>query len=363
MRSVLAMLAIGVVGLQPAGCRKTQPPAPRYAVRMQDLLPLHPLWARSVILQESPAEQENRASQRLPGHVFYPLPPPFPEPGPLPPDLTQERQRRLETDARRYVQQLEEFLRQRANDALARLERAERKAIEARLTDARERRIAAETEENRKQAQRLIGEITRLRIRRIAFESQVRTFKGQPRSDAQKQLGILDARIAALEAERARMLDDVRPRIFQEIEQQRDQLLNELAERMRARRAAEERAIAEALSSARERLRFEAEAFTPLRLPEQDTPHPQAMAQLREPATRIAESTRDALQTAQHNSRAAWEAHRQRLRAVIRADTEKTVQQIAQHEGWIPVPPGTPGAPDRTEQVAQAIRRIWRQHR
>lgn len=330
---------------------------------MQDLLPLHPLWSRSIILQQRLPEQKTGGNLHVPGHVFHPLPPPLAEPGALPPDLTRERQRRLEADARQYVQQLEEFLRQRASDALARLERAERKAIDARMTDARERRIAAETEENRKQAQQLTGEITRLRIRRIAFESQIRTFKGQPRADAQKQLGILDARIAALEAERTRKLDDVRPRIFQEIEQQREQLLQELAEKIRARRAAEEHTIAEALSGARERLRFEAEALAPLSLPEQNAPHPQAVSQLHEPASRTTQKTQHALQRAWQNNRTAQEAQHRRLLARIRADTEKTVQQIALQEGWIPVPPGTPGAPDRTEQVAQTLRRIWHQRK
>src|SRR5437762_2713192 len=108
---LLAFFTIGSVVI--AGCRSTGGPlpAPRYYVRLDSLLTLHPAWSQVTALDQQTAQfssaQQQAATLR---YATAPLPQPFAPPETVPANLAKEREKRVKEDARRYIVNLERSL-------------------------------------------------------------------------------------------------------------------------------------------------------------------------------------------------------------------------------------------------------------
>lgn len=345
------------------GCRRSAPSVPQYTVRLDPLLPLHPLWGQVATLDDIQARLNTPATalQAMEWEA-RPLPPAFAVPEIIPPDLARERQKRIEADANRYVEQLEEFLRQRDEDVFARVERSERKAMEARLAEELANRIEELRESNKKQADTLSNQIRLLQFRDVPFQSQIRTFKGQPLQDAQIQHRQLLARIAALSERRDALLADVRPQAEKEMQPRREQALAELQEKLRRRREESAQKIAAALERARERLRAEAEAIPPLEQVAQSLALPPVSSAVSPlpPASSVFLPARTKMEAVQRQQSAHIMTQRERLLAAIREDTRNAVLQVAHQEGWQLRETGAAGIADHTEAVAETLKTQWK---
>ena len=78
------------------------------------------------------------------------------------------------------------------------------------------------------------------------------------------------------------------------------------------------------------------------------------------PDLRAAQQTAQAQITAAlARQKTAGSRQREQILALIRADTEQALQQIAARENWKLVPAGTPGATDATNDAAKALREQW----
>ena len=91
------------------------------------------------------------------------------------------------------------------------------------------------------------------------------------------------------------------------------------------------------------------------------TPKPAAVPVPPPPDLQAAQQTAQAqITTALAQQKTAGGRQREQILAVIRADTEQAVQQIAARENWKLVPPGTPGATDATSDAAKSLREQWK---
>jgi hypothetical protein len=359
----LLVILLGAGGIGLTGCNRSEPPpAPRYTVQIDRLLPLHPLWTQVESL-DSIGRRLDTTQPPVMAWEERPLPPAFPPPAPVPADLARERQRRIEADAQRYVQQLEDFLRDRMEETLARLDRAGRKAAEARFAGELARRIQEKEAENKRLADALLPEITRNEYREIALDTQIRIFKGQALEDARIQRNQVQSRLLVLRRQRTELLADVRPQVEKEMGPRRQAMLAEVDADIARRRKEEEKDIAKALTVARERLRAEAEAIPPLEQVAVPAPEPQdapTAPAAPDPANLLpAKNTVAIVQTQRRRER---EAQRKRLVAAIQEDTYKAIAQISRQQGWQLVAPGTPRSADRTAAVADALRAQWKRN-
>lgn len=340
----------------------------RQTVQTDALLTLHPAWAQVEALDKISVQF---AAQPRPSGIATPdlpsLPAAFTPPKDAPGVAPAQRLQRAEASSDQYLQQLAETLRLQDEAYLAR--RARRQAQEVQATYAKElaAREAAIWAERLKQASDLERQITRLQFRDVAFQTQL-IYKGQARLDAQLQHDALLAQIKALTQQAdALMLPssitdvavaDVKPRLEE---------LRRLAEQDQAKERAN-RATQRAAQIQQEKgkLAFDADPLPPINetpLPAPDSRETPLVLPPGAAAGATFQTANGGVGAKLALQKAAWQAQRERLVTIIRADTQQAFTQIAKQKGWNLAPPGTSGAQDETEAVKPLLRAQWMQGR
>ncbi len=372
--SLLALLAM-ISGLA-SGCRNSTPTPlkTRQYVRLDALLPLHPVWAQVLALDAAqarfPAAQAQAAALKYP---LTPLPEVFTPPVTVPPSLASEREKRVQEDSLHYVQQTEQALTAKNIDIAKRMERDEHRQTEARYGRALADSELKLSEANALEADRLDARINTLGFRQVALRSQITAYTNRlnqdPRNpivqDAVRQEALVSAQMNALEDQRKAVLArDVRTIAVGQLAPQRLQWLAESAARMQSRRAELADSVLQQVNQARARLKNDTRPIPPLAstvLPPVDPQATPLPLPLGPDAPRAIGNAQAQLSVAMAQERQAWQAQREALIAVIRADTAQAVAQIARKEGWNMVPSGQAGT-DITAEAAGALRAQWRQN-
>lgn len=339
----------------------------RRAVRVEALLTLHPAWQEVASLDRAIAQFTNRPP--LSGNVAPPLPQMptgFVPPPDLPATLPQQRQRRAQEYEDQYLRQLGETLRLHDETFLTRLGRKLEQGAKLQYQKELDARQASIRADRLAQAAILDRQITALRFRDVAFLTQIKVYKDQALLDAQFQHQELLSQIASLSAQDDALvapagialaaqtalgarLEDLRAEAVRQVAQETQRLAALRAERVK-----------------REQTKL---VYEPDPLPSLDTtplpPPDERETPLALPTgTQSADAMRAAngvVTQAAQRQRLAWTAQRDRLIAVIRADTQQGVEQIARQRGWTLAPAGAPGAIDATDTVKPLLRAQWRQ--
>ncbi len=348
------------------GCHKQQPARPeKHFVRFEALLTLHPAWAQVVSLDRDVAALA--APQPTPAGITLNLPPlphNFTPPESLPINLVQQRERRLQEDAERYVTHYRNLLQARNRQIYARYEQAQRVAT----NNEYRRELAAEEarirQEQTAKAQSMQQQIDALGFREVALETQVKAYTGQPHEDALQQQHRVTADIAALSQRRTELLASIEPTALAAMVERRKQLDAALQQNLAQRRQQLDQELASQV--AREQARLQ-QAPPPIAAIGSVPTPPITPLQTPLPLPTRTE-TQVAMQQAQGqeqivlaSERATWQSQKEKLIAVIRADTAQAVIQIARKNGWQIVPAATPGATDVTQEVSAALRAQWGQ--
>jgi hypothetical protein len=358
-----AFWGVGLLGV--SGCGKILPAAKQHSVQMDRLVPLHPAYSQIAMQREIVGGVERQAGAlSLPKpQAQTPLPPAFAAGELIPPNLASEREERVALDSRRYLALLEDSLTRRNAGILEREERAGRKQIEVEVEAERTKREQALREQYAQERAAIQSEKRPLEFRRVALESQRVAFTGMTKSDANLQLGTVTQRIAALDkrlqdrddrAVPAIVADRLKPFIAKQNE--------ELAHRLQNRRRRLEDEVEGRLKRERLRLASEADAIPDLRasVMPPSTPSDRPIAPVVAAGSEAYTQTKPRLDTAIVQAQSEQNAERLRLLSVLRADTQKAVEQVAVREGWKLVPVGTRGATDITAHAADALREQWK---
>jgi hypothetical protein len=365
---LLALLVIGVsVG---TGCRRPEIiDSGPHAVRVESLLTLHPAWEQIVSLDRTisqfttPPPLSGMAAPDLP-----PMPtllPPLPA---VPPTAPQQRQQRTLDYETQYLQQLAQTLRLQDETYLTRLAKRLTQESEAQYQKELAGRIASIRAERVRRAEVLDRQIRLLSLRDVAFQTQLRVYTGQAYDDALLQDKQLQAQIAALSKEADDLVSqDIISGMALEALKTRLQELKAQAERQ----VEQERQALEARRADRVKKEQGKLTYEPEPLPSIDT-MPLPPADSRETPLNVApgvqapaamQSADTLVKQAVERQQSVWQAQRERLLTVIRADTQQAVAQIARQRGWKLVPVGTPRAHDETDTVRPLLRAQWQQAR
>lgn len=341
----------------------------RQSVRMDALLPLHPAWAQIESLDKIRGQF---ATQPLPGGVVAPdlasLPSAFTPPKEAVAATPQQRLQRAEASSDQYLKQLAEILRLQDEAYVARLARRQAQAVQATYAKELSAREATIRKERLRQASELDRQITRLQFRDVAFQTQLRVYKGQAKADAQLQHDALAAQINSLAKQADALLvasditsvalADLKPRL-----QELNQLADQEREQERATRAARRDAQ---LQQEKTKLAFDADPLPPVNatpLPAPDSRETPLVLPPGSQAGAVFQAANAAVGSKRVQQEAAWKAQRDRLLEVISADTAQAVAQIAKQRGWNLVSQGSRGAKDETEAVVPLLRQQWTQGR
>ena len=367
---LLALLSTPLIMCACAGCRQPEIALKgRQSVQMDALLPLHPAWAQVESLDKIRAQF---AARQPPGGVVAPDLPPLP-PAFTPPKETvaaapEQRLQRAQASTEQYLKQLAEILRLQDEAYLARQARRQAQAVQATYAKELSAREAAIRAERLRQASELDRQITRLQFREVAFQTQLRVYKGQAKADAQLQADALLAQIDALGKQGDALLvasdisnlalADMKPRL-RELNLQADKEREQERVNRVARREAQ-------LQQEKSKLAFDADPLPPINATPLPAPDSRETPLVLPPGSQ-AGATFQAASASMGNRRARqeaeWQAQRERLMAVIRADTAKAVAQIAKQQGWNLVSEGTPRAEDETKTIMPLLRQQWMQGR
>ena len=343
-----------------AGCRRPAvlPPAPRY-VRWEALLPLHPAWTQTQSLERI-AGSLAPVNEAIKGGSSA-LPSPFPFVQTTPKNLAEERRRRIKDDADKYLEQLALFLIADNAQRLDRETRARKRQADAQYRRELEGREAQLKAEAAKRTSALNAKINRLGYTAIDYESQVRVYTNAMKIVAQANLRAVNQQIDALTTERDAIPTDFRPAALTQLQARREELTHAV-DTFQKRRAAELAAeLQDQLANRSSQLEAAAGAITTLGQSLPATPKPAAVPVPPPPDFGAARSAAQAQITAAlARQKTATAAQRDRLIAVIQADTDQAVQQIAIREGWRLVPAGTKFASDATDDAAKALRAQWK---
>ena len=367
---LLALMSLTAFMSVCSGCR---PPSiissGRQSVRTDALLPLHPAWAQIESLGRIRAQF---AAQSLPNGVVAPdlssLPVAFPPPKDLPNSTPEQRLQHAEASSDQYLKQLADTLRLQDEAYVARLSRRQAQSIQATYAKELSAREAAIRAERMGKALQLDNQITRLKFRDVAFQTQIRVYKGQALRDAQLQHDALLSQIKTLTGQATTLLVPsgisnaalaaVKPRL-EELRRQADQERErELAARA-SRRATQ-------LEQEKSKLTFNADPLPPINETPLPAPDSRETPLVLPPGTQVGaafQSADNALRAKRVQQEAAWSRQRARILAAIAADTEKAVEQIARQKGWNLVSPGTRGAQDETDTIKPLLRQQWMQGR
>ena len=359
LRFALCLALICLVGLG-AGCRRPAilPAAPR-VVRIESLLPLHPAWAQTQALNRIAAGLAP-ANPALAANVA-PLPPPFPFMQTTPQNLANERKKRIRDDADQYLTQLAAFLIADNAQRLARETRARQRQADAQYRRELETKVTELTAAAAKKRADLNRQINRLGYTAVAYESQGRIFIGQSQRDAKDNLKRVNQQIDELTAQRDAIPADFRSAAVAQLQARRAALNRGVRDFETARATELAAELQDQLASRGQQLDNASSAITTFGETLPATPKPAAIPVPPPPDFRAVNQAAQAQITAAlARQKSATDAQRERLTAVIRADTEQAVAQIAARENWKLVPAGTLGARDATDDAAKALREQWK---
>jgi len=359
------LLALLSINLGLAGCQRKAAQPPRHYVRLEALLPLHPIWEQVARLESlaqatRQSAQQQAASLRL---EASPLPVSFPAPVAVPPSLEQERRARIAEDARRRIQGLAEELRRRNAELLRREEAAGARQLENQVAAARTELEGALLARQANIRTEYEGKLNPLRFKSVIFETQVRGFSGQPQQDAQAQLNAINAEVARLEQERDTRLAEAQEQMQRDLAARKQELTRQYNARLAQRRAELETLAARQVQREEASLSAQSEPIPPLGsaslgtlpptvpLPPPASPDTVAPAAFAQAQGQVA--------AAGSRQRAEVEAQKAHFVALIREDTRQAVLAISHRQGWVLVPQGTPGASDWTQAVAGELRAQW----
>ncbi len=371
--SLLALLIIGI--LPETGCRKPQTPviASRRFVRLEALLPLHPAWTQVQALDA--AQARLAAAQKQASGLKYPLTP-LPEvfipPITVPPSLAQERDKRVQEDARHYVEQTEQALQGKNADIVRQFERDEQRQQEARYTRALADRELELSGINEREAAGLEKQINALGFRQVALRSQIDAYTNRLNQDTRnpvvqdvvRQEALISEKMNALANQRTIVLArKEHAQAIKDLIPQKQIWLAESGARLQARKTELAKSVQQQVEQARARLGQDIKPIPPLAstLPPsnpQATPLPLPLAP---DAPRTIGQAQGQMTAAMMQERGVWQTQRDALLAAIRADTAQAAVQISRKQGWALVP-AEQSKTDATEQVASALRAQWRQN-
>jgi len=347
------------------GCRKVTPVVPQYFVQIDVLIPLHPAYSQ-IVFQDKTTTAITASAETfaMPQPIATkPLPERFDVGVLVPPSMAREREQRIASDARRYLALLEGSLARRNEEIFEREQRVGRKqaAIEIEVERLKREQILREQYERERTA--LERQRQPLEVRGVVLRRQERVWVGMMRSDAALQLNQVKNRIAAfdkqLEDTDIRKIPALIAKGMSDFKKDREA---DLMRRLENRKKRLEEETANRI--AREQLRLDNELESIPELHEAvlsasapaDKPLPPLETSSTVPFTAAKPNLRAALsqaQTQQNMSRIKWIA-------VLRADTEKAVLQIAVRDGWKLVQQGTPNASNYTAQAADALKSQWK---
>ena len=343
-----------------SGCRRlaVAPATPRSA-RIEALLPLHPAWEQTQALNRVVAGLA--PFNRVLSGAVPPLPPPFAFTQTAPKNMADERKKRIQDDAEQYLIQLTSFLIADNAQRLAREVRARQRQADAQYRRELETKIAELTAAAAKQRNALNAQINRLGYKLVAYDSQGRIFIGQSQRDAKEAAKQVTRQIDDLTAQRDAISSDFRSAAVAQMRTRRAEL-NQSVSDFRKRRAEQLAAeLRDQIDNRSRQLDAAASAITTFGANLPATPKPAAVPTPPPPDFSAANRAAQAqIASALQRQNIAANAQRDRLLAVIRADTEQAVAQIAARENWKLVPVGTQGATDATDAVAKALREQWK---
>ena len=332
-------------------------------VRSGALLPLHPAWQQVVSLDQAIAQF---ASAGVAGdHLAWnppALPRPFRQPDAVPAGLARERDQRVKADARKYVVQVTQSLRNQADQHFLRVERTERKRLEIEIVAETGRREAELRTENTRAAHFLDLDIRKLGFRDVALQSQIHVYTGLSLQDAVTQRAKVRVDIAALVEKRDLLLNaDVKDIVAKAMGPFRAQLTAQVDARLKQDREKVQAQVAARIASETQRVNVEADPIPALGnvpLPPQNkSALPLTLSEHAEAIGTVGQEQRNAAVARQ---RAVWQLQRARLVQVIQEDTEKAVASYIRKQGWIMAKPQDARAIDVTGEASDAIRAEWR---
>ena len=364
----LAILIISATLFQ--GCKKPEIDSTNhYSVRVDTLLMVHPAWNQVVTLDRTINQFANRVPLReVIATPLPPMPPNLSAPPLLPPTVAQERQQRTRDYEAQYLQQLAETLRLQDKIYLTRMARRLEKEAESQYQKELAERNASIRAERLREAKDLDRQITILQFKDVAFQSQmnVYTSKDQAYSDAKLQHDRINALLAELSSKadslvsREIIADLAKTALAtrrQELQLQSEKQMEQEREALAAKRA-------EHIKLEQGKLTSEPDSLpsietTPTPAPEEkETPLTLLPDLTSGVATQEAERVVKSALSAQQKS---WQRQRERLIAVIRADTQQAVNQIAHERKWKLVPFGTSPSQDVTGIVKSLLQIQWNQ--
>lgn len=343
-----------------AGCRRPAvlPAAPRY-VRIETLLPLHPAWAQTQALERITAGLS--PANRVITDASLPLPTPYPFQSTTPKNLADERKKRIKDDSEQYLNQLATFLFADNAQRWNRETRARQRQADAQYRRELAAKVTALAGLAAVKRAGLNAQINRLGYTAVAYESQGRIFIGQSQRDAKANLLRVNNQIEELTRQRDAIPSDFRPEAVTQM-QTRRMALNKTVLDFRDQRAKELAAeLQDQLDNRSRQLESASRSITTFGANLPVTPKPAAVPIPPPPDFQAAQQAGQAQITAAlTRQKTANAAQREQLLAVIRADTEQALQQIAARENWKLVAVGTRGADDATSDAAKALREQWK---
>ena len=364
-RNACRLALVLSVGAGTHGCRNLTPATPQHFVQIDALLPLHPAYSQADLQNKTAAGiVQSAETLALPQPISdKPLPASFSAGVLVPPSMAQEREQRIAADSRRYLALLEDSLVRRNGEILEREERAGNKQIGIEREAERLQREQTLREQYTQQRAKIKRDRLRLEFRREALRSQQRVFNGTMRNDATLQLNQVRGSITALDNQlKQKNLGDI-PGIvaaglgdFESVRQ------GELKRRLENRRKRLEREVTDRIAREELRLASESESVPELIasvLPD-STLSDKPLPPLGTGSASAFASVKPELRAALSQTQTEQKPFREKFLAVLRADTQKAVEQVALREGWKLVAPGTTDASDYTAHAADALKAQWK---
>ncbi len=363
-KSVPALLALIAICLMPAGCsKKAPPPPPKRYVRMEALLPLHPLWLQMAGIDSS-AQAARTALNTVDTLTPSALTPPplFRQPMGIPPSLEQVRRARMTQEARVRIAKITDRLRRRNGEILGAEKQTARRELAARIAQARYDSNARIPGILAQIAAPYDRKIYDLGFKEVAYRAQTRFTTGQVLADAQLQLNLVLKQKDELAAERDAKEAQARSREETQLLQQAGRWTREMSVRMAARGRELEAQVTSQILNEEGALLSQAEPIPPLgglvkvngvfqfpALPA--ATGPAGSAQIQKARLDVSAALKERL--------SGLAAERERELAVIRRDVLNAATVIVRERGWSFVPEGTRGASDATKEVGQVLQARW----
>ncbi len=358
-RKKFFFLLLGVLILEGgAGCRKSVllPPDLSRSVRVEALLPLHPLWKQvealdrtAAVPRRTPVTLAPLAIPSLPPLEFHETPAE---------NLSLERQRRIQDDAQKYLAQLETYLRNNSKQRLAGEVRNFRRVREGQFAQ----KVVQRAEESQKAAlNRKIEIEARMRVLQytgVAYESQIRRIAiGPTREQIETRLRETRREIESLTSERDALPTDFTLLAQLELQPERNQIRVEV-ETFRKRRAEElEAEVKQRLTTRSKLLLEQPESISAL---SEIPPAPSLPLSQKTVAPLPATLPPAAPSVSPLPGRAGnLLPQKAALMEVIRRDMERAVLQEAKRQGWKLVSPEIKGSIDVTEEMRPLIQKQW----